>query len=348
MKSVLNPIHSRIIMNLKQLSSVVAVALVVAVTGCNKAGKLSEESKFKPPTGPVELKVKWTPDEQVVQSMDMKMKAEVNVPGRPEPMQQDMSMGQKFALKVLNETPEGGHELQLEFLSAQMSMEMGGKKMFDYDSSRNSGADSTNPVAAMFGKIIGSKIQFYLDTSNNVERVEGVEDLVNKITSGGPAAAVGPLKSMFSEGYFKQMMSSSRFLPTTAVAPGDSWQKQLEFPMDMFGTMVLDYTFTFQGWEKHGSRMCARLEFQGNIKTKPGGNAGPMGMTMNIKDGTTSGVSWFDPELGIVVDSTMDQKMAMEMTIPKNPNVKQGPGSQPQTVSTKIDQQIQIKLDSVK
>jgi hypothetical protein len=335
-------------MNKKRLFSIVAVTLIVAGTGCNKAGKLSAPSKFTPPTGPVELKLKWTPGERVVQDLDMKTKSDINIPGQPAPMHQDMTMGQKYALTVLKETPDGGHEVEMEFLSARMGVEMGGKTLMNYDSTEKSGEDATNPVADMFGKIIGSKIQFFMDASNNVDRIEGVDDMMNRLSAGGTAAAMAPLKSMFSEGYFKQMMSSSRFMPPHAVAPGDSWPVQLEFPMASLGTLVINYTFTFQGWETHGVRNCARLEFQGDIETKPGSTPSSTGMTVDIQNGTTSGVSWFDPELGITIDTVMNQDMSMNMILPRNPQANPGADSPPKKITSQMNQVLDIKLDSVK
>src|ERR1039457_2531044 len=136
-------------MNKKHLIPIVALALVVAGAGCNKAGKLNEKSTQPTPTGPVALKLKWTPNERVVQDMDMKMKTETAIPGQPEPMKQDITMGQKYAMTVLKENPDGGHELEMEYLSASMGMEQGGKKMLDYDSAKKSDADAKNPVAGM-------------------------------------------------------------------------------------------------------------------------------------------------------------------------------------------------------
>jgi len=335
-------------MKIKHLFPIVGLAFVLAGAGCNKAGKLSEHSKFKPPTGPVEFKLKWPPGERVVQDMDVKTKTEIAVPGQPAPLQQDMTMGQKYALTVLKETPDGGHEVEMEFLSARMEMAMGGKSMINYDSTKKSPEDGKNPVAGMFGKIIGSKIQFFMDSSNNVERIEGVEEMMNRLSAGGSAAALAPLKSMFSEGYFKQIMSSSRFLPPKAVSPGDSWPVQLEFPMAALGTIVLDYNFTFQGWELHGTRNCARLEFQGSVKTKPDATPNPTGMSMEIQNGTTSGVSWFDPELGITIDTAMNQDMTVNITLPKNPRAAPGAPAQPQKMTSQMNQVIDIKLDSVK
>ena len=335
-------------MNAIRWFPVVALAAALAAAGCNKAGKLSEKSKQPPPTGPVELKLKWTPNERVVQNLDMKTKTEMSVPGQPAPIQQNITMGQKFALTVLQEMPDGGHEVEMEYLGARMGVEQGGKTVMDYDSTRKSADEKKNPVADMFGKIIGAKIHFFLDASNNVERIEGVDELMNRMATGRQASDLAPLKSMFSEGYFKQMMSSSLYLPPKPVAPGDSWPVRLEIPMDPLGTLVLDYTFTLERWEMHGKRNCARMEFQGTIETKPGPDASAMGMTMALHDGTTSGVSWFDPELGITIDSLIHQDLTMTMSFPKNPRPKPGTPVQMQTITNQMSQVLNVKLDSVK
>jgi len=334
-------------MNRNLLSTIVPLVMIFAGAGCNKSGKLNTPSKFTTPTGPMELKLKWPQGERVVQSMEMKTKLETSVPGQPAPVKQDMTMGQKHALKVLKEDPDGGHEVEMEFLSARMAMDVAGRQQLDYDSTRKSPADKANPVADMFGKIVGARIKYYLDASNNVERIEGVNELMDRLSAGTPAAELAPLKTMFSESYFRQMMSSSRFMPPKAVSPGDSWPVQLEFPMEALGTMELDYTFTLQSWEMHGKRNCARLEFQGTVKTKPGPKPNSTGMTVVIKDGNCSGISWFDPELGITIDTKMDQDMTMTMTLPRPPQARPGAAGQPQTTTTHLAQSLTIKLDTV-
>jgi len=337
-------------MKMKILFPLCTLALLLAGAGCNKAGKLSQATNSPLPTGPMELKLKWPPGERVVQDMDMKTTSETTIPGRPAPMQQNMTMGQKYGLTVLQAEPDGGHEVEMEFLSSRMGMAINGSKMMEYDSDKKSPGDTTNPVAGIFGKMIGSKIQFFMDASNNVERIEGVDEMMSRLTAAAPPASVAAIKNMMTEGYFKQMMSSSRFMPPNAVSPGDSWPVQLEFPMAPLGTLVLDYTFTLADWEKHGKRNCARMDFTGTIKTKPGSAGaapGPMGMTMTIKDGSTTGTAWFDPDLGITIDTTMNQDMTIGIVLPKNPKATTGPGSQPQTLTTHMIQDITVKLDSV-
>ncbi|HUC85185.1 MAG TPA: hypothetical protein VL970_08335, partial [Candidatus Acidoferrales bacterium] len=112
-------------MNKNTFLIAIALASGLVWMGCNKAGKLNQPSTFTPPSGPVELKVKWPIGERVVHDIAMKMNSEITVPNQPKPMQQDINMGEKYAVSVLHETPDGGHELELEFLAMRMTMMMG-------------------------------------------------------------------------------------------------------------------------------------------------------------------------------------------------------------------------------
>ncbi|MGD0088051.1 MAG: hypothetical protein ABSC24_13085, partial [Verrucomicrobiota bacterium] len=110
-----------------------ALAMSLAWAGCNQSGKLNQSSAFTPPNGPVELKLKWPPGERIVQDMDMKQTIAFSAPGQPAPVKQDTTMGQEYGLTVLKENPDGGHEVEMDFLGARMGVTMGGKTMFDYD-----------------------------------------------------------------------------------------------------------------------------------------------------------------------------------------------------------------------
>ena len=326
------------------------MALGLSGVGCNKSGKLAQPSANPPPSGAVELKLKWPQGERIVQDMDMKVKSEVSVPGRPVPMEQDMNMSQEYGLTVLKENPDGGHEVEMEFLSARMGMVMGGKTLLDYDSAKKTSADKANPVTDMFGKIIGSKIQYFLDASNEVERIDGVDELLTRLSSGGQADTGAEMfkSAMFGKDHFKQMMSANRFMPSKAVKPGDSWPIKQSFEMAPLGTMVMDFDCTFQSWEMHGKRNCARIEFQGTVKSTPDANASPAGFSMTITGGDISGVSWFDPELGITIDTTMNENMNLVMTVPANPRGNRGAAGQMQNITNQMNQVMNIKLVSVK
>jgi hypothetical protein len=281
--------------------------------------------------------------------MDIKMNMELSIPGQPSPTKQDMTMGQEYGLTVLKETPDGGHEVEMEFLSARMGVAAGGKTVLEYDSTKKSANDNANPAADIFGKIVGSKIQYFLDASNEVERIEGVDELVNRLSSGGQADGLASFReSMFSKDRFMQIMSVNRYMPPKAVQPGDTWPVKQSFEMGPLGTMTMDFDGTFQKWEMHGQRNCARLEFQGTIKSTPGTNANPTKLSMTITDGDFSGVSWFDPELGITIDTTMNQDIKMVMNLPMNSRGFPGAAGRMQTITNQMNQVVSIKLVSVK
>jgi hypothetical protein len=324
----------------------ILLAISTAWLGCNKAGKLNKPSESKPPTGAVELKLKWPAGERIEQDMDMKMTTETTVPGLPNPVRQDITMGQGYGLTVLQANPDGSHEIEMDFLSARMSAKAGEKTTLDYDSTKTAEAGHANPLAQVFGKIVGSKIRYFLNESNEVEHIEGVDELMTRLSSGSTSRDLAPLKSTYNEGYFKELMSANRFLPSKPVQPGDTWTVQYELPMGMMGTMVMNIDITFANWEMHGKRNTARLEFQGTIKTKPDSAAKAPGMSISIQDGSMSGVSWFDPELGITIDTTMNQDLKMDIQVPQNPRAKT-PGNM-QNLTSQMKQAINIKLVSVK
>ena len=326
------------------------LALAIVAAGCNKSGKLAQPSAQTQPTGPVELKVKWPVGERIVQEMDTKMNMELAIPGQPAPQKQDMTLGQEYGLTVLKERPDGGHEVEMEFLKASMAVTTGGKTVLEYDSAKKSSDDKENPVADIFGKIIGSKLQFYFDASNQVERVEGVNELLDRLSSGPQANALGPFKSaMFNkERFTEDIMGANRFLPSKAVQPGDTWPIKQQIEMGALGVVSVDFDCAFQKWEQHGERNCARIEVQGTFNSTPDANAKPTALSMTIQNGDSSGVFWFDPELGTTIDTTLNQDLKMVMKIPVNrPGFPNAP-VQMQIITNQMSQISNIKLVSVK
>jgi len=323
------------------------LALTLAWVGCNKAGKLSQHSEWKPPAGPVALTLKWPLGERVEQDMDMQMKNVVTMPGQKAPLQQDMNMGQHYGLTVLQTNADGSHEVEMEFLSTKMEMKMGDKVQMSYDSSKKEESGKPNPLAEAFKQINGSKIRYFLNASNGVDRIEGMNELYDKMSAGGKNNQAAPLKGMLSEDNYKQLMLSYMFLPTNAVQPTDTWNAHLELPAGVMGTIIMNYDCTFVAWEMHGQRNCARIDFQGTISQKPSDKPddGAMQMSMTIQDSSSTGSLWFDPELGLIIDTSMTQdiNMTMHMTMGGK-----GKAAKPQTFTNQMTQAVSIKLVSVK
>ena len=196
-----------------------------------------------------------------------------------------------------------------------MTVNMNGREVMTFDSRGESLGDANNPAASAFRRMVGAKLKFLLDSSNHVSKVEGWSELVAKMTAGTAGAQM--LGGVFTEDYFKQLADFSQGLPGKAVQPGDTWPVKRTIVMGPLGVATLDLTYTFKSWEQRDKRQCARLEFSGPIHGgAPSTNSVMMGIRMAILQGTTSGQSWFDPELGLTIDADVNQKLNVLMSFP--------------------------------
>ncbi len=327
-------------MNSKLLSAVAAVALAIVVTGCNRSGKLSTASHFTPPSGPMKLELKWPQGERIVQDLVLTQAMVITVPGRLEPLKQNVILGEKYSLTVLNANPDGSHELELQFLGVRISVPSG-RRQIHYDSEKDSASGSSNRIVRAISKIVGAKIQYYLDASNNVERIEGVDELLGRLSNGGSIPTT--VRNIFNENSFKQLMSYARFVPPNPVQPGNTWPVQIQTTSDAVGTINQNFNFTFVSWEQHGERNCARLEFSGTMQTQSNAPPDPTGMSISMQDGSFTGVLWFDPEFGISIDSQVNEDMTLLITVPG----RNAAGPTTQVLTNQLTQALTFKLDSL-
>jgi len=328
-------------------------SVALCLSGCNKSGEKAQSasdsgSADKPIKSdePVRLQPKWVPGNRYVQRMDVVQNIETTLPQAPKPMKQETGFGQDFALTVGDERPGGGTQLELEFLSIELDVSANGKQVMAFDSKGESLDDSKNPTTAMFRGLVGAKFKFLLDASNRVEKVEGVKELMSKLSAKSPPQARGMIQGMLTDDYFKQMVDYSKYLPSKPVKPGDTWKVQPEVTLGPLGTMIMDLNYTFKAWELHQKHKCALLEFSGTVKTK--GKASAKGMNLSIENGKSSGTNWFDPELGMMVDTAINQNMTLQMPVPQRGRVAtNNAAATPQMMSILMNQKVNLKLVEV-
>jgi hypothetical protein len=326
----------------------IALAATLSFIGCNKAGKLSEHSKsLTPPSGPVQLTEKWPVGEHIVKRIAMKMDNDISVPNQP-PIKQQTSIGQRYGLSVKNGETTAGRMVEMEFLSMAIKVDQAGKTVVDYDSEAKTSGTPGDQTTAMFQKvlqpIIGTKLRYFINATNGLDRVEGIDEMIQRFSADGQNPAAGSMKNMFNEAYLREMIGDSRYLPPTPVQPSDSWPVNMDVNLGDLGILTISNTVTLSNWEQHGPRLCARLDFDGTFTGKPAQNGNKTGMGLNIQSGTLSGSSWFDPELGMTIDSTVNQDLNLTMKVPANPQAKMPA----QTIKMLMHQLINVKLDSVK
>jgi hypothetical protein len=324
------------------LAFLLCAAVAMPFCGCKKSesggtpppsGKPADKRAPSAPTETVELKMKWPVGNRYIYRMESDQNVQFKMPGMPKPMQQLMTMGQNYALSVLKETPVGGREMEFEFVSMEMDMRMNERTMMSFDSK----GESTGEGVEAFRKLIGAKLKFLVSASNEVEKVEGYEELMNKLPGGG-----GMARQVYDENFFKRMMDVGRGLPDKPVKVGDKWPAQIDIVMGPMGKAVLNLDYTFKGWEDRDQHKCVLLDFTGTIKQPPGEKPAGPGPNFSIENGKIVGKNWFDPELGAMIGSDIDISMLMKMPAPGGGGG--APGQPAQTMSPELAQKIKFTL----
>lgn len=336
------------------LPLVVLAALIVA--GCKKssdskatdapppssaAAEPSATVSGSPMTEPASLKLRWKPGARYVQRIESTQQLDLPMPIAGKPAKQDVQFGQDFSLTVLRDRPGGGSEVELEFLAANMAVSIGGNEVMGFDTRGEATGDESNPMVKPLRLMIGQKLLFHFGASNQVERVDGVPALLEKVQSaGGRGQAL--LASLFTEDYFKQLMDGGRHLPAEPVRPGAKWPSKREFIMGPMGRVMTDMNYTFRGWEQREKARCARLDFGGAITGTGAANTNhPLARMMELKDGRASGSSWFDPARGQIIETAMRYNVSMEIAPPAPAGAT---NSRVAPMVTAMDQTISMKL----
>lgn len=299
-----------------------------------------------PADGAVELKLKFSPGERHVVDFDLKQNQTFPLAGQTNTVEEDITMGNQFGFNVLQETPEHGRELELQFLSARMNVKMGNQTALDYNSSSPSTMGQTEEVAAVFGQIVGSSIRYFVNASNVTTRLEGVDEVVQRIQAvpqTGPLTA--DLKSLFDANYFKMFTQPSPFLPTQAVQPGDTWTAHAEYPVTKVGVEAWGYRVVFQNWEARANRKCAHLTFTGVMEIKPEATIKRDETAYHDRDGVAEGAVWFDPEQGQIVEIDEQNDFTMEKKTAVDANGMPNTGEPVQIITSQRHQFYTIKLE---
>jgi hypothetical protein len=279
--------------------------------------------------GPVEMKIKWTAGREYPMHIEMNQTARTDVPGHPQSVVQGVNLTQDFNLSELKELDNGGSQLQLEFLSETLNVSQGDRSVMSFESAQSPAQDAGNPAAPILRAMIGTRIQYFTDANGEVEKMEGVDELRNRIAAAGQPQEQAMFNELFSGDTLKQYGSFAAALPNRTVNIGDHWSLKKDISTSI-GVLTLDMEYTFKNWEQHGGRKCAHVEDTGNFLTKSVSTAN--GMVVEITKGKISGEFWYDPAPGMIVEADNDQNMTLKIT------------TRAQTMTSQISRNVRLTL----
>ena len=326
----------------KFLSLALACLLGLALTACKDKSQTATESKPSANASAAgsgtgtDLKVKWPVGSRYVYRMDLDQQSTNKFPQMPQPMIQNVTMAMTYAISAIKEAGKDGRELEMEFVANEMEVKMGEQVFMSFDSKESAKSDTQNPFTGPYRKMIGTKLRIQVDADGKLDEIIDLQEWIDKVTAGVAEREKGIFSQQFNEGYFRQIVDYGRALPPKPVQEGESWPFKMELSLGTMGKLAIDSKIKFKGWEDREKHKCVALTSVGTMKGTPGTEAGPMGK-MSIEKGTATGTSWFDPELGAMIEVSADQTMKIKGEIPGAPGGGAG-------YTSDIGQKVTIKL----
>jgi hypothetical protein len=301
-------------MNKIAIITVLCAAGSLALCGCSKSKNGSSTGSNGNGGGPAaELKVKWQAGKRYDMEMDLNQSSDIAVPNRP--INQVMKLTQGLNFMPLTNLDNGGSQVQMEIDSQNLSFTQNGRELVSFDSSDNTPVPTNGaagPVAAVMRAMLNVPLVYTFGADGKVENIDGTDTLMNRISTAMPDKRQrGQLAQLFDQDTLKRYGQFSEGLPDHPVSVGDSWSSSQDIN-NVTGVMTVDATYTFKDWEEHNGHHCAHLLITGDIKTKTA-SAATTGAMVTVKKGTITGDSWFDPDLGMLVDLNSDQDLTMDV-----------------------------------
>jgi hypothetical protein len=295
-----------------------ALAAVCLLPGCSKSDSAKSskgtgagaDTASAPPAGPVTLKVNWTVGKEYAMRIEESETVEFNVPDEPKPVKQMRDTTTDYAISVLKELADGGRELELKVTAVKANFAQGDRETITFDSAQDTDPNSSDPAGPILHRLLNEHVRVALSADGKTARVDGFKEFANRVIGNGSPQARNIFYQMFNEDGLKQLGTMAEGLPDNPVKAGDHWPATLEFPAPI-GIIVINLKNTFKEWETRAGRQCVRIAFKGDISSKPNPNS--PNTSAKLERGDITGETWFDPALGMVVQSDDAEEMPLQI-----------------------------------
>ena len=270
----------------------------------------------------VTLRYRWTKGETIRYRMVQQSTTTISgIPGLGD-MAIDQSNTQVFATVAEEVTPE---RTTLRQVIESVKMEMN-SPMFALSFDSANPDTGANPMNAMLKSVVspmvGASFTLVMAPTGEVQKVEGLSKLAEKMFQSAPqdpamAGILDGLKANLNdEAMRSQLAQVFAQFPDRPIKSGETWTIQVSTPNPMLGGLITSLTSTLKAVEGEGSNRVAKISTGMTIKqdaTKPAG-ANPMGLTVQMGDGTGEGEQVFDANSGRLRSTVIRSTVPMTMS----------------------------------
>ena len=272
----------------------------------------------------VTLRYRWTKGETMRYRIVQQNTTTISgLPGGMGDMAIDQSTTQTIRWVADDVAADGTTTLRQTFESVKMETN---SPMFamSYDSAKPDAGD--NPMNAMLkgvlAPMIGESFTIVMAPTGEVQKVEGLSKLTEKMFGNLPqepavAGILDGLKYNLGDDAMRNtLMQTFAQFPNRPLKAGDTWNSQVSVGNPMLGGLTTSTTSTLKSVEGEGSSRIATIVTASAIKqdsSKPP-QANPMGLTMQMGNGTGDGEQVFEAGTGRFRRSTTHVAIPMSMS----------------------------------
>ena len=270
-----------------------------------------------PARAQVSLRYQWKQGEAVTYRTTLRTDSTVSGVAGMGDVTLNQTMTQRIKLMPAAVAPDGTVTLQqtIEAVSIEMATPMG-RIAFDSADPKSGQDDASAALAQVFGGIVGGTISVTMAPSGAIQRIDGVQRLLDKVTQGLPQERAAmqmaqSLKSVLSEAAIRASLEQSfPRMPPQAVKPGDTWTAQVSFGSEAAGKIAGAQTMTLKNVEGG----VASIDVALTLKQETAPPMGPSGMTVKLGDSRGEGALTFDVAAGRIRAASMKTDMPSTMT----------------------------------
>lgn len=301
-----------------------AVSLALVAGACQRSTEAPITGKRGDP--PVAMQAVWQPGKRYLYRVESTTSSQVPRKNTGKMIRADTTLGQDLAFTVTNVAPDGSRLLQMEVLAVQMETGRDDGVTMSFDSANRVMQVEDSPLVDRLRKLVGLKLKFHVSPENKVTRVDGIKELNDRTSGGGTAGrgvAVAALNRVFNQQFYRDIVEMG-MLPKDPVKVGDTWKVSRVGSGGLRGgSVAMELTYNFRGWQRREGTNCARLDFTGAFKPNASSrtnNPSVVGRIVNsvvppnAEEGDITGQSWFDRELQLAVETRYQQSITTKST----------------------------------
>jgi len=338
--------EQRTLMRSTQTLLLAVVVVLPGFTGCKKSTdnappKAPEASGMPKAQQPVRvgLKPKWPIGQRYVYRLESEQHSTNTFSGGTNASREDLSWRLTYTVSVAEPTPAGGRRLEVRFLAAALEIKLNQDLALAFNSAEKPTNGTVRPIPAPFEKMLSSTVNLQVDAKGNFDKILEFEQWAKAVAGDPPGPAGEFLLQQLNEGFFRQIGDIGRGFPEHPVAVGDTWVYTNQVPAGALGHILVDSHLKLQDWAERDGKKLAVITAEGTLSGAPEERPGT-GNLLWLDQGKVASTTWFDPELGAVMESAVDQTTRVRGELKNN----SGTNSVPLLLTSEIGQKISVKL----